>query len=147
MFEHINSRFGVTILLILLFAEHKNNEKEKKNHNITSNLQRHLGIHLRFTISIQIIIDSIVVFIGIGIVGTIPFGWFVGAAALMVARGDFLAPMAVVGGAIFAEVAGVGATVMTGGFLAGYVGIHPGWRRFGAASRVCRGFRRSSRGG
>ena len=69
----------------------------------------------------------------------IPFGWFVGAAALMVTRGDFLAPIAVIGGAVFAEVARVGATMVTGEFLAGCVRDHPGWRRFGATGRVCRG--------
>ena len=108
----------------------------KKNHNITSNLRRHLGIHLRFTISIQVIVDSIAIFVGIG-ASTIPFGWFVGAAALMVARGNFLAPMAVVSGAVFVEVARVGATVVAGGFLAGRVGVHLGWQCFGAGSRVC----------
>ena len=35
----------------------------------------------------------------------------------MMSRGDFLASMAMVGGAVFVEVAGVGATVMTGQFL------------------------------
>ena len=122
-------------------------DKEKKNHNITSNLRRYLGIHLRFTISIQVVIESVVVFFRIGIISTIPFGWFAGAAALMVARGDFLAPVAMVGGAVFAEVAGVGATMMTGGFLAGCVGVHLGRRRFGAASQVCRRLRRVSGGG
>ena len=75
---------------------------------------------------------SITVFVGR--TGTIPLGWFVRAAALMVAGGDFLAPVAVIGGAVFSEVAGVGATVITGGFLTGCVGIHSGWRRFGAIS-------------
>ena len=42
----------------------------------------------------------------------------------MMAKGDFLAPMAMIGGAVFVEVAGIGATVMTGGFLAGCVGVH-----------------------
>ena len=73
--------------------------------------------------------------------GTIPFGWFVGAAVLMVARGNFLAPMAMIGGAVFVEVAGVGATVVTGGFLARCVGVHLSWRRFGAASGVQRRLR------
>ena len=40
--------------------------------------------------------------------------------------GDFLAPMAMIGGAVFMEMARVGATVITGRFLAGCVGVHPG---------------------
>ena len=76
------------------------------------------------------------VFVGIG-VGTIPFGWLVRASSLVMSRGDFLAPMAMVGGAVFAEMAGVRATVVTGGFLAGRVRVHSGWQHFGAASRVC----------
>ena len=62
----------------------------------------------------------------VGIIGTIPLGWFIGIMALMMTRGNFLASMAVIGGAIFTEVAGVGATVVTGRFLAGCVRVHPG---------------------
>ena len=71
----------------------------------------------------------------------IPFGWFIRASLLMMSRGDFLTPMAMVRGAVFAEVAGVRATVVTGGLLPRCVRIHPGRRHFDASGRVCQGFR------
>ena len=53
----------------------------------------------------------------------------------MMSRGNFLAPVAMIGGAVFVEVARVRATVVTGRFLARCVRVHSSRRHFDPASR------------
>ena len=55
-------------------------------------------------------------------------------------QGNFLTPMAMIGKAVFLEVARVSATMVTGQFFVGHVGVHLGRRYFSTASGGGRGF-------